>query len=751
LLASFVLTFGALAQHGGSLHAAGLSTRNIVDQVDDLAGSQIHVLYVLPSDGLDEQLDINGAIARSVGTFQYWLRGQTNGRELRVDTRSGNLDITFVRLNRTDAVMQAFNAFVRDEIESELTSRGFIQPGKIYLAYYGGGSNFACGGAPWPPALNGQLSALYLKGTPPSAPPCATNVLGGSTTVPAYWEFAGLHEVLHSLGIVPGCAPNHTLSGHSSDSPQDLMYAGAQPWTPSVLDVGRDDYYGHGNGTCLDLATSPFLAQPLAGGDPSGLAYFSSDAEAGASGITVDPPWAITTEQARSGTHGWSDSPGGSYAPNTNASLYLPAIDLSAATAPQLRFWQRRNLASDGVDSANVWVTTNGGLSYTHLQAFSGSNVAWSESTIDLTAYAGQPAVQITFQVYSNASTTADGWYIDDISITDASIATNGSFGSGMTGWQIFATPDNSYIVNTITSGVFEFYRVTPPPGQSGSAVVLQNTQKPLAAGAALLARFDIGNSSSARKRISVLIHDGDFLDLSVCTFWLPPNLPLTTYSMRTHSTQAWTNASISFYAATDGSNGGNYRLDNVVLQYAPSQSTLRTDCVDPLSPSAFGGPVQSELLSNRDFSTGTTAGWTTFGQLVSQVSNSVFEFYRPLATPDPAGVILQPTGFPLSTGDVLAAQFDLGNSSGVRKRVTVLLHDLSFSDLSACTFWLAPGQPLQTYQMRAYTTMSWTNATLSVYAATIGNESWILLDNASLRKAVGGATAGTNCVEPGG
>src|SRR4030095_11138797 len=37
------------------------------------------------------------------------------------------------------------------------------------------------------------------------------------------------------------------------------MYAGPLPWQPSLLDVGRDDYFGHSHVGCLNVATSPFL------------------------------------------------------------------------------------------------------------------------------------------------------------------------------------------------------------------------------------------------------------------------------------------------------------------------------------------------------------------------------------------------------------------------------------------------------------------------------------------------------------
>jgi hypothetical protein len=131
-------------------------------------------------------------------------------------------------------------------------------------------------------------------------------------------------------------------------------------------------------------------------------------------------------------------------------------------------------------------------------------------------------------------------------------------------------------------------------------------------------------------------------------------------------------------------------------------------------------------------------------------VTGGVFEFYRPAANPDPAGVILQQTGAPLVAGDILTAQFDLGNSSNVRKRVTVLLHDISFQDLHACTFWLEPGQPLSTYRMRSYATEAWGSATISIYAATAGDQAWMRLDNVSLRKTPSAAIAGTDCLEPG-
>jgi hypothetical protein len=85
-------------------------------------------------------------LANTVGSFQTWLGGQTGGRTLRLDTYQGALDITFLRIGRSNATMVGYGAFVRDTIEKDLATAGFAAAGKIYAVYYDGGSTFACGG-----------------------------------------------------------------------------------------------------------------------------------------------------------------------------------------------------------------------------------------------------------------------------------------------------------------------------------------------------------------------------------------------------------------------------------------------------------------------------------------------------------------------------------------------------------------------------------------------------------------------------
>ena len=316
----------------------------------------------------------------------------------------------------------------------------------------------------------------------------------------------------------------------------------------------------------------------------------------------------------------------------------------------------------------------------------------------------------------------------------------NRAFSNGLTWWTPFALPDPTDLVWNVSSEELQFHR----KAGSAQAVVFQSTGARLLPFSPIRAMFSLGNTSQTRKRISVLIHDADFSDLSVCTFWLDPGTPPQDYSMLTHTTRQWLNATLSFYAATaDGT--ASYVVDNVSLRYVPSLATdSGTDCIDPTAPVPLAIGANPNLLVNGDFTAGL-AHWSTFGQIAGQIASGVFEFVRPPGTP--AGVVFQGTLQTMRDDKMLEATFSLGNSSNVRKRVTVLVHDGDFSDLSACTFWLPPQLLPMTYRMRLFATKPWTNATVSVYPATIGFEPWIRLDNVTLRE-VGSAT-GTTCTEP--
>src|SRR5258705_12476730 len=155
---------------GGPVHPTD-GLRSTIDRADDITGAQVHVVYVLPSDGQDRQLDTNGTLLNTVGSWQTWLGGQAGGRVFRLDTYQGALDITFVRLARSNVTMTSYGAYVRDTIEKDLTARGLVISSKIYAVYYDGGRTFARGRGPWAPTPPGRAGAPSPPGTPPGAPP----------------------------------------------------------------------------------------------------------------------------------------------------------------------------------------------------------------------------------------------------------------------------------------------------------------------------------------------------------------------------------------------------------------------------------------------------------------------------------------------------------------------------------------------------------------------------------------------------
>lgn len=385
-----------------------------------------------------------------------------------------------------------------------------------------------------------------------------------------------------------------------------------------------------------------------------------------------------------------------------------------------------------------------------------GASFGFTGTRLNLATLAGQN-VTFRFRIGSDDSVGYIGWSVDNITIyacagsSTGEFVQNGNFANGGSppatppaNWLTFST--GTSMVWNVTSGVFQYYR----PAGNTQGVVFQPTGITAGAGAPLEAVFDIGNSMTARKRMSVLIHDSDFSDLFVCSFYLEPGAALTTYRMRTHTTKTWANATISFYAANTGNEGnGFYRLDNVSLQYKPgTQSDIRTDCIDPTAPGA-GGTSSGNLLTNGDFSTGIPP-WGTFGMIQFQLVAGVFEFFKLAGSP--SGVVLQGTGQAMTNDQKMTATFQLGNSSGLRHRAVILLHDGDFSDLSACAFWVPPGLPLSSFAMRTYATKAWTNATMSVYPAPVGTvptHQWLRLDNASLARTTS-ATQGTECFEPG-
>jgi predicted outer membrane repeat protein len=141
---------------------------------------------------------------------------------------------------------------------------------------------------------------------------------------------------------------------------------------------------------------------------------------------------------------------------------------------------------------------------------------------------------------------------------------------------------------------------------------------------------------------------------------------------------------------------------------------------------------LSANLIQNSTFAVGSD-GWLPYDGVIYRVTNGVLEFFR--LSDATSAVMLNYTEIPLMSGTPVELVFDLGNSSGVRKRVTVILHEYNFTDLQVCTFWLPANTPLQTYRIQTVTNTDWTNTTLSFYVSTADSVGWVQLDNVSVRQ----------------
>ena len=101
------------------------------------------------------------------------------------------------------------------------------------------------------------------------------------------------------------------------------------------------------------------------------------------------------------------------YSSGTEAEMISPNIDLSTATAPLLKFWYWDDGGSDVVEV----LASSDGSTYSTVYTTDETVSDWTEITVDLSAYAGQATVTISFKgtsVYGMTNPHVDNIIIDE-------------------------------------------------------------------------------------------------------------------------------------------------------------------------------------------------------------------------------------------------------------------------------------------------------------------------------------------------
>jgi hypothetical protein len=256
-LAALVVAGAALWLAPGALASGWCGTgESAIDRPDITTGAQIHPVVVVPSDGADNFSADANKLADDVASMTAWWTGQDSTRAPRFDQASfagGTcLDISFVQLPDTGASLRGASASF-GRVANDLVNAGLGNTYKKYLVYYDGPSveTNICGSG------GGDPQAMFTTG-----PAWAIVWLGGCPGIPT--DAVAAHELTHALGAVPHGAPHECPppnDAHVCDSSLDLLYpfTSGQPLSQMVLDVNRDDYYGHStNG--VDIRNSVWLS-----------------------------------------------------------------------------------------------------------------------------------------------------------------------------------------------------------------------------------------------------------------------------------------------------------------------------------------------------------------------------------------------------------------------------------------------------------------------------------------------------------
>ncbi len=190
-------------------------------------------------------------------------------------------------------------------------------------------------------------------------------------------------------------------------------------------------------------------------------------------GWTFTGSWTRWPGVGRDGSAALVDSPG-DYA-NSSCHYAQFAVDLRGMTWPVLRFWDRHAIANN--DWGRLFVSGDGGGSWTCVYGVSETRTNWLEQTIDLSPWKNSGQVWVRFQMDTDGGTQNDGWYVDDVSLGEQSPAPaaypfHENFEAGLDNWLHSAWAVDT---NQPYAGSYAIRDTVPPrlPPDSQLALVL--------------------------------------------------------------------------------------------------------------------------------------------------------------------------------------------------------------------------------------------------------------------------------------
>ena len=240
----------------------GTDTAQTDRKPDAVSARQIGVIYAFPAGGADRFAALASPILTDLAVVDAWWRREDPTRAPRFDlaafpgcaTAIGRLDFARVPLQRGPEFYAPLTGrFGRLIGELSGPPFAFRNLFKKYLVFYDGPveDTDVCGTGGGSPTQGGSFAIVYLGA-------CGNDAGAGALNADV-----AVHELLHTLGAVPTAAPNtcSTSQGHVCDDRVDIMFpsTSGDPLELARLDVGRNDYYGHGGGW-FDVQDSGWLS-----------------------------------------------------------------------------------------------------------------------------------------------------------------------------------------------------------------------------------------------------------------------------------------------------------------------------------------------------------------------------------------------------------------------------------------------------------------------------------------------------------
>ena len=340
--------------------------RTVLDRPDDVEGRQLHAVYVKAVGVPDRALDTGLELSAALRDFDAWLRQETGGIGVRLDTFEGHLDVTYLPLPMTAEEFVESGDCAGEKCPSDidferiLFEAGYHDPEKTYAFFYDGGISppGLCGGA------RNDSRSLLINLNDFTAGNCPSPWRAESLDVFSLGHLVG-HELMHTLGAVCLAASRSAEGLHTSD-PIDLMY-GRADGPGQRLDPDRNTYWGPGAPAGCDVSTDGIFTsepnlEPLDGTTLDSVPVGFTDMQPSERTWWLNPIGAASTSSAGQSA-GQASSTGASPRPSGYSSDLLVSMVCNESGGPTAVTFTGRLSGGDVAAQpvAVIWITeTNG-------------------------------------------------------------------------------------------------------------------------------------------------------------------------------------------------------------------------------------------------------------------------------------------------------------------------------------------------------------------------------------------------------